>query len=145
MPGRPVPAAAAADDGLDPAAVGSNRREIVGGLDEAGELLAHAEDAVGKRQQERDQQHRVRSREHGDRARHSEGRVIMYGDIKLFAGSGCPLLAQKIADYIRIPLSGWDIIKFPNENLFVRLHGGVCEQDVFLIQSHNRPVHTNLL
>ena len=69
----------------------------------------------------------------------------MYGDIKLFAGSGSPFLAQKIADYISIPLSGWDIIKFPNENLFVRLHGSVRGQDVYLIQSHNRPVHTNIM
>ncbi len=55
------------------------------------------------------------------------------------------MLAQKIADYINIPLSPWDIIKFPNENLFVRLHGSVRGQDVYLIQSHNRPVHTNIM
>jgi ribose-phosphate pyrophosphokinase len=69
----------------------------------------------------------------------------MYGDIKLFAGSGCPVLAQKIADYIDIPLSGWDIIQFPNQNIFVRLHGSVRGQDVYLIQSHNRPLHTNIM
>ena len=69
----------------------------------------------------------------------------MYGDIMLFAGSGCPILAQNIADYINIPLSGWDIIQFPNQNLFVRLHGSVRGQDVFLIQSHNRPVHRNIM
>lgn len=69
----------------------------------------------------------------------------MYGDIKLFAGSGCPILAEKIASYINIPLSGWDIIQFPNQNLFVRLHGSVREQDVFLIQSHARPLHTNIM
>lgn len=69
----------------------------------------------------------------------------MYGDIKLFAGSGNPILAEKIAEYVNIPLSGWDIIQFPNENLFVRLHGSVRGQDVFLIQSHNRPIHTNIM
>jgi ribose-phosphate pyrophosphokinase len=69
----------------------------------------------------------------------------MYGDIKLFAGSGCPILAQKIADYINIPLSGWDIIQFPNQNIFVRLHGSVRGQDVYLIQSHDRPLHTNIM
>ena len=69
----------------------------------------------------------------------------MYGDIKLFAGSGCPGLAQKIADYIHVPLSGWDIIQFPNENIFVRLHGSVRGQDVYLIQSHSVPLHTNIM
>ncbi|MEW5985879.1 MAG: ribose-phosphate diphosphokinase [Chloroflexota bacterium] len=68
-----------------------------------------------------------------------------YGEIKLFAGSGCPQLAQRIADYIGVPLSTWDIIDFPNENLLVQLHGSVRGQDVFLIQSHNRPVHRNIM
>ncbi len=69
----------------------------------------------------------------------------MYNDIKLFAGSGCPELARKIAEYINVPLSGWDIIQFPNQNLFVRLHGSVRGQDVFLIQSHAQPLHTNIM
>lgn len=68
-----------------------------------------------------------------------------YGDIKLFSGSGCPALARRIADYIGIPLGGWDIIDFPNENLWVKLHGSVRGQDVFLIQSHSRPVHRNMM
>ncbi len=69
----------------------------------------------------------------------------MIGDIQLFAGSGCPDLAQKISDYVNIPLSHWDIIQFPNENLFVRLHGSVRGQDVYLIQSHARPLHRNIM
>lgn len=69
----------------------------------------------------------------------------MYGDIKLYAGSGCPELAQRIADYIQTPLSTWDIITFPNENIFVRLHASVRGQDVYLIQTHDRPVHTNIM
>jgi ribose-phosphate pyrophosphokinase len=71
--------------------------------------------------------------------------MLAYGDIKLFAGTGCPALAQRIADYVNIPLSPWDIIKFPNENLFVRLLGSVRGQDVYLIQSHSRPVHRNIM
>lgn len=71
--------------------------------------------------------------------------MMSYGQIKLFAGSGCPALAQRIAEYIGIPLSKWDIIEFPNENLFVRLNGSVRGQDVYLIQSHCRPVHRNIM
>ncbi len=69
----------------------------------------------------------------------------MYGEIKLFAGSGCPELAQKISDYIEVPLSGWDIIQFSNQNLFVRLHGSVRGQDVYLIHTHAAPLHTNIM
>lgn len=68
-----------------------------------------------------------------------------YGDIKIFAGSGCPDLAQKIAHYVHRPLSKWDIIEFPNENLMVKLNGSVRGQDVYLIQSHSRPVHRNIM
>lgn len=71
--------------------------------------------------------------------------MMAYGDIKLFAGSGCPELAQRIANYVNIPISSWDIVQFPNENLFVKLHGSVRGQDVYLIQSHSRPVHRNIM
>ena len=68
-----------------------------------------------------------------------------YGNIKLFAGSGCQELAKRISAYIKIPLSEWDIVEFPNENILVRLHGSVRGQDVYVIQSHQRPVHRNIM
>lgn len=69
----------------------------------------------------------------------------MYGNIKLYAGSACPELAQRVADYIGIRLSRWDIITFPNENIFIRLNSSVRGQDVYLIQTHDRPVHNNIM
>ena len=68
-----------------------------------------------------------------------------YGDIKLFAGSGSPDLAQRISEYLNVPISEWDIVEFPNENILVRLHGSVRGQDVYVIQSHDRPVHRNIM
>lgn len=68
-----------------------------------------------------------------------------YGDIKLFAGSGSRPLAKEISDYIGVPLSGYDLVEFPNENLFIRLQGSVRGQDVYLIQSLGPPVHRNLM
>ena len=68
-----------------------------------------------------------------------------YGEIKLFAGSGCPELACRIADYIGVPLSPWEIIQFPNENLLIRLNESVRGQDVYLIQTHTKPVHRNIM
>ena len=69
----------------------------------------------------------------------------MYGNIKLYAGSACPELAQRVADYIGTRLSRWDIIRFPNENIFIRLNSSVRGQDVYLIQTHDRPVHDNIM
>ena len=69
----------------------------------------------------------------------------MYGDIKLYAGSACPELAQRVADYIGMRLNRWEIITFPNENIFIRLNSSVRGQDVYLIQTHDNPVHDNIM
>ena len=69
----------------------------------------------------------------------------MYGDIKLFSGTACPDLSALIARYLGVSLSGRDIIKFPNENIFVRLHSSVRGQDVYVIQTTAAPVSDNLL
>jgi len=69
----------------------------------------------------------------------------MYGDIKMYAGTSTPNLAQKVADYLSVPLCGRDIIEFPNENLFIRLHSSVRGQDCYVLQTTSVPVHRNLM
>lgn len=69
----------------------------------------------------------------------------MYGDIKLYAGSGSPGLAQKIADYLEQELSPREIIHFPNENIFIKLNSSARGQDVYVIQTTSTPVHYNLM
>lgn len=69
----------------------------------------------------------------------------MFGEIKLFGGTACPELAAQIADYLDLPLSGRDIIRFPNENIFVRLHASARGQDVYVIQTTSAPVSDNLM
>src|SRR5512135_150302 len=70
---------------------------------------------------------------------------LMYGDIKLYAGTACPDLANSIASYLNLPLCGRDIIQFPNDNLFVKLHSSVRGQDCYVIQTTSAPVHRNLM
>lgn len=69
----------------------------------------------------------------------------MHGEIKLFGGTGCPALAKEISEYLGVPLSGRDVVRYPNENIFVRLHESVRGQDVFLIQTTSSPVNENLM
>lgn len=71
--------------------------------------------------------------------------VNIYGDIKLYAGSGNPELADKIADYLGQTLAGRDIQHYSNDNLLVRLHDSARGQDVYVIQSTGKPVHQNLM
>ncbi len=68
----------------------------------------------------------------------------MYGEIKLFSGTSNPALAEEISEYLGIPLSGCDIIEFPNENIFVKLHKSVRGQDVFIIQPTCRSVNRRI-
>jgi ribose-phosphate pyrophosphokinase len=69
----------------------------------------------------------------------------MYGEIKLFGGTASPDLANKIADYLGISLCGREVVVFPNDNIFVKLHRSVRGQDCFVIQSTAAPVHRNLM
>lgn len=71
--------------------------------------------------------------------------IKMYGEIKLYAGSGSPDLAQKIADYLDQRLSPREVIQFPNENIFIKLNNSVRGQDVYVIQTTSSPVHYNLM
>src|SRR5512142_1466564 len=79
-------------------------------------------------------------------SQHTHGHEIkMYGEIKLYAGSGSPDLAQKIAEYLGQQLSPREIIQFPNENIFVKLNNSARGQDVYVIQTTASPVHYNLM
>ncbi|MCL6430412.1 MAG: ribose-phosphate pyrophosphokinase [Anaerolineae bacterium] len=69
----------------------------------------------------------------------------MYGELAIFSGSGNPELAREICDYLGTPLRGVDLIEFPNENIFVKLHQSVRSQDVFVVQSLSSPVNRNIM
>jgi ribose-phosphate pyrophosphokinase len=75
-------------------------------------------------------------------ARHER---MTYGDVKLYAGTGCSELAARIAEYLDLPLCERDIIMFPNDNLFVKLRKSVRGQDCYVIQTTSAPVHRNLM
>jgi ribose-phosphate pyrophosphokinase len=76
---------------------------------------------------------------------HPSHEIKMYGEIKLYAGSGAPDLAQKIADYLDQKLSPREVIQFPNENIFIKLKSSARGQDVYVIQTTSSPVHYNLM
>ena len=69
----------------------------------------------------------------------------MYGDVRLYTGTSTPELASSIAKNLNTPLCDRDIVTFPNDNLFVKLHSSVRGQDCYVIQSTSIPVHRNLM
>jgi ribose-phosphate pyrophosphokinase len=78
-------------------------------------------------------------------SQHLHHDMKMYGEIKLYAGSGSPELAQKIADYLGQQISPREVIQFPNENIFIKLNSSARGQDVYIIQTTSSPVHYNLM
>lgn len=69
----------------------------------------------------------------------------IYGDIGLYAGNSAPELAQEISDYLGVPLSGRDLLKFPNDNIFCKLHSSARGKDVYVIQTTSAPSSDNIM
>lgn len=68
-----------------------------------------------------------------------------FGDVKLYTGTACPDLANSVANYLNVPLCEREVVMFPNDNLFVKLHSSVRGQDCYVIQTTSAPVHRNLM
>ena len=58
----------------------------------------------------------------------------MYGEIALLSGTANQPLAEAISNELNVPLIGADVFKFPNQNIFCRLHASVRGKDMFVIQ-----------
>ncbi len=76
---------------------------------------------------------------------HMRSGPLMYGGIRLYAGSASPELSKSISEYLDMTLCERDIVTFPNENIFVKLRSSVRGQDCYVIQTTSMPVHHNLM
>ncbi len=76
---------------------------------------------------------------------HTHSGPLMYGNVRLYAGSYSPDLARDISDYLNVPLCDRDIITYPNDNIFIKLHKSVRGQDCYVIQTTSIPVHQSLM
>jgi len=69
----------------------------------------------------------------------------LFDELKVFSGNAHPQLAQKICDYLGIPLGKMEVFEFSNENIFVRVLENVRQRDVFIVQPICSPVNKNLV
>jgi ribose-phosphate pyrophosphokinase len=67
------------------------------------------------------------------------------GSLKLFGGRSNPELAQRISDYLGIPLGRAKIANFPDGELLVKIEEDIRGRDVFVIQPTCHPVNESLL
>jgi ribose-phosphate pyrophosphokinase len=69
----------------------------------------------------------------------------LFDELKVFCGNAHPQLAQKICDYLGIPLGRMNVFEFSNENIFVQVLENVRQRDVFIVQPVCSPVNKNLM
>jgi ribose-phosphate pyrophosphokinase len=62
-----------------------------------------------------------------------------FDELRIFSGNGNLALAQAICDRVGVPLGDATMVKFSNENIFVKLNESVREKDVFVVQSLSTP------
>jgi ribose-phosphate pyrophosphokinase len=65
--------------------------------------------------------------------------------MKLFSGRGNPLLAQKVSDYLGMPLAAVKYQPFPDGEVLVKIEEDIRGKDVFIVQSTCSPVHDNIM
>lgn len=63
----------------------------------------------------------------------------------IFAGNSNPVLAQKICDYLSLPLGGAEVKTFSDGEIQIEIHENVRLKDVFVVQSTCSPVNDNLV
>lgn len=68
-----------------------------------------------------------------------------YHDYIVIAGSANRPLAEKICDFLGIKPADADIMKFANDNTFVKINENIRRRDVFIIQPTCRPTNDNLM
>src|SRR6476659_5874212 len=69
----------------------------------------------------------------------------VYGEMRVFTGNANPALAEKMCQYIGIPLGRAEVFEFSNENIFVRILESVRENDVFVVQPLCRPMNRSIM
>ncbi|MCO5177621.1 MAG: ribose-phosphate pyrophosphokinase [Thermomicrobiales bacterium] len=69
----------------------------------------------------------------------------LYDQLTIFSGTTNPELAAEICRYIDLPLGRAEILKFSNENIFVRIGESVRENDVFVVQSLGSNVSDSIM
>ena len=65
--------------------------------------------------------------------------------LKLFTGRANPQLAQKICDYLQIPLGRGRTELFPDGELIVKVEEDVRGRDCFIVQPTSHPVNAHLM
>jgi ribose-phosphate pyrophosphokinase len=71
--------------------------------------------------------------------------MFLNDNLKIFSGSSNPALAGAVCKYLRLPLGGAKIERFPDGEKALKLEDDVRGRDCFVVQSTCKPVDENLM
>ena len=66
-------------------------------------------------------------------------------NLKVFTGNSNPDLANKICEYLKIPLGDAYVGRFPDGEIDLKVDEDIRGADVFIVQSGSPPVNENLM
>ena len=69
----------------------------------------------------------------------------MNSEMKIFSGSAHKELAQRIANYVGVPLGDATVDSFPDGETFVKINENVRGRDIFIVQPTCPPSNQNLM
>ena len=69
----------------------------------------------------------------------------MLNELKIFSGRAHPELAREICSVLQVEIGRSEIIKFTNDNSFVRIYESVREADVYVVQPSCEPVNDGIV
>jgi ribose-phosphate pyrophosphokinase len=70
--------------------------------------------------------------------------VVTKKRMQIFSGRGYPELAREVADHLGMRLGDVDVHEFANGEIYVRYRENIRGSDVFVIQTHCKPVNDNI-
>jgi ribose-phosphate pyrophosphokinase len=71
--------------------------------------------------------------------------MFLNDNLKIFSGSSNPALSGAVCKYLRLPLGGAKIERFPDGEKALKLEDDVRGRDCFVVQSTCKPVDENLM
>jgi ribose-phosphate pyrophosphokinase len=66
-------------------------------------------------------------------------------NLKIFSGNANRPLAQRMADYVGVPLSDASITAFPDQETWVKINENIRGRDVFIVQPTSPPANQHLM
>lgn len=71
--------------------------------------------------------------------------MFLNDNLKIFSGTGNPKLSEAVCKYLKMPIGGANVDKFPDGEKAIKLEDDVRGRDCFVIQSTCDPVDENLM